>query len=69
MSEQTGKVIVSPLVSLLHSRKVMVALLALLIVVAKVIFPSIPDEVVKAFEVFALAIITAITIEDFATKV
>lgn len=62
------KPILTPLYYLLTSRKVMVAALAMIVTLAKVAFPTIPDEVVKTFDAFALAIITAITIEDYAEK-
>lgn len=54
--------------SLLKSRKVLLALLAVANTLAAHAVPSIPDDVTKAINEFLLVVIVAITAEDVAAK-
>ena len=52
--------------NLFSSRRVWLALVALLVVVGGVAFPSLPASVIESVRVFALTLIAAITVEDTA---
>lgn len=54
--------------SLLRSRKVLLALVAVVNTIVGHYYPQIPADVTEAINQFALVIIAAITAEDFAAK-
>jgi hypothetical protein len=54
------------LLDLFGSRRVWIALLALVITALQTAFPQIPATLVASFQTFALALIAAFTLEDTA---
>ena len=55
--------------NLFSSRRVWLALVALLVVFVGVAFPSLPASVIESVRVFALTLIAAFTVEDTAKAI
>ncbi len=52
--------------NLLTSRRFWMAVVAVIVTAIGVVFPQFPKPLVEAFQVFALALIAAFTVEDSA---
>ena len=55
--------------SLFHSRKFLLAILAVVVTGLQVAFPQLPKTIVDGVQTLVLALIAAITAEDFAAKI